>query len=241
MLKTRSHWTCLTCLNPSGDGTGQRPNITADRRGLRVLNLYAGIGGNRKLWQGCQVTAVEHNLKVAAAYKRLYPEDILIVADAHQYLLKHYKEFDFIWSSPPCPTHSRVNYFISALHRKFPDMKLYQEIIFLEHFFKGKFVVENVYPYYNSLITPTAQISRHIFWANFKITEIEHETPKGFIEMYSADHKKQLQEWLGIYIEKNIYLSAKNALQVFRNCLHPDIGLSIFNDMILSVQAEVRI
>lgn len=26
---------------------------------IKVLNLYAGIGGNRKLWEGVEVTAVE--------------------------------------------------------------------------------------------------------------------------------------------------------------------------------------
>ena len=34
----------------------------------------------------------------------------------------------------------------------FPDMKLYEEIIFLEHNFKGKYVVENVIPFYEPLI-----------------------------------------------------------------------------------------
>ena len=29
---------------------------------IKVLNLQAGIGGNRKLWGNCQVTAVEHEV-----------------------------------------------------------------------------------------------------------------------------------------------------------------------------------
>ena len=39
---------------------------------MEVLNLYAGVGGNRKLWTGCNVTAVELNPKIANVYKRLY-------------------------------------------------------------------------------------------------------------------------------------------------------------------------
>ena len=31
-------------------------------------------------------------------------------------------------------------------------MKLYEEIIFLDNYFKGKYVVENVIPYYEPLI-----------------------------------------------------------------------------------------
>ena len=69
---------------------------------IKILNLYAGIGGNRKLWHGdIEVTAVEYDREIAKIYKQIYPSDNLIVTDAHQYLLTHYNEFDFIWSSPP--------------------------------------------------------------------------------------------------------------------------------------------
>ena len=75
---------------------------------LKVLNNYCGIGGNRKLWTDVDVTAVELDKNIAAVYQDFFPDDTVIVADAHEYLLEHYKEFDFIWSSPPCPTHSRL-------------------------------------------------------------------------------------------------------------------------------------
>lgn len=68
---------------------------------MKVLNLYAGIGGNRKLWTDVEVTAVELDKKVAQVYKDNFPKDEVIVEDAHEFLLKNYKEFDFIWSSPP--------------------------------------------------------------------------------------------------------------------------------------------
>ena len=70
---------------------------------MKILNLYAGVGGNRKLWEdGHEITAVEHNSEIAEVYQDLYPSDKVVVADAHQYLLENYKDFDFIWSSPPC-------------------------------------------------------------------------------------------------------------------------------------------
>lgn len=68
---------------------------------MKILNLYAGLGGNRKLWIGAEITAVENDPRIAAVYSRLYPEDTVIIGDAHQYLLENYSEFDFIWSSPP--------------------------------------------------------------------------------------------------------------------------------------------
>lgn len=106
---------------------------------MKILNLYAGIGGNRKLWgDEHDITAIEYKPEIAAVYADLYPNDVVIVADAHEYLLKHFKEFDFIWSSPPCPTHSRARFAGSGSSKEFfsnrqppiyPDMKLYQEII----------------------------------------------------------------------------------------------------------------
>ena len=53
---------------------------------VRVLNLYAGIGGNRKYWENVEVTAIEYNEEIANVYKQLHPNDNVIVADAHEYL-----------------------------------------------------------------------------------------------------------------------------------------------------------
>ena len=54
----------------------------------KILNLYAGVGGNRKLWgDKYEVTAVEFEQYIADAYKELNPNDVVIVADAHYNLL----------------------------------------------------------------------------------------------------------------------------------------------------------
>lgn len=139
---------------------------------MKVLNLYSSLGGNRYKWDevtSVDVTAVEIDQELASLYKERFPNDKVIVADAHQYLLDHYKEFDFIWSSPPCPTHSRVRH--GQKNQKFyipkyPDMRLYQEVIFLQTHFLGKYVVENVIPYYDPLILGQKR-GRHIYWCNF--------------------------------------------------------------------------
>ena len=142
---------------------------------MKILNLYACLGGNRYKWgDEHDITAVELDPELARMYQKRFPNDIVIVADAHQYLLDHYKEFDFIWSSPPCPTHSRIQ--TSLKDRKtfipyYPDMKLYEEIIFLEQFFNGKYCVENVIPYYDLLI-PGHKRDRHIYWTNFNLPNI---------------------------------------------------------------------
>jgi DNA (cytosine-5)-methyltransferase 1 len=136
---------------------------------MKVLNLYACLGGNRLLWDNCEVTAVELDPELARLYQERFPNDTVIVADAHQYLLDHYKEFDFIWSSPPCPTHSSFQHSMKTTRKmKYPDMKLYQEIIFLDAFYNGKYCIENVIPFYEPLI-PAKKRGRHLYWTNFNL------------------------------------------------------------------------
>lgn len=190
---------------------------------MKVLNLYAGIGGNRKLWTDVEVTAVEYNEEIAGIYQELHPNDTLIVGDAHQYLLDHYKEFDFIWSSPPCQTHSAIRAMgvrIGQHGAKFPDMKLWQEIIFLQHFAPGKFVVENVVPYYEPLVKPTINLQRHLFWSNFPIRPFALESTDVEIKRVSANDTV-----FGFSLKGRKLKHRKD--QILRNMVNPDLGLYI--------------
>ena len=143
---------------------------------MKILNLYACLGGNRYKWgDDHDITAVEWDEELARLYQERFPNDKVIVGDAHQYLLDHYKEYDFIWSSPPCPTHSRFNVSMKTKRKmKYPDMALYQEIIFLQYYYDGKYVVENVIPFYDLLIQGHKR-NRHIYWTNFNMPTILSE------------------------------------------------------------------
>jgi DNA (cytosine-5)-methyltransferase 1 len=196
---------------------------------MKVLNLYAGIGGNRKSWEDVNVTAVEINPEIAEVYKDLFPNDIIVIGDAHQYLLENYDKFDFIWSSPPCQSHSRM--IISGTNRKkkvYPDMKLYQEIIFLNQFATGKYLIENVRPYYEPLIKPSQIIGRHYYWNNFKIDYFVD--PKMKTDLNNMK-KKDLCNYLGFpETIPNIYIDGNHCnIQILRNCVHPETGLHILN------------
>ena len=186
---------------------------------MKILNLYAGIGGNRKLWgDEHEVTAVEIDEEIAGIYKGSFPKDKVVVGDAHEYLLSHYKEFDFIWASPPCPTHSITNYFLNAQGTiRYPDMKLYEEILFLKGYFKGKFVIENVISWYEPLIKPYIYME-HYYWSNFIINGKESADRKHEATVEEKQKLKgfDLSNYKGIDKQK-----------ILRNCVEPNAGLEI--------------
>lgn len=197
---------------------------------MEILNLYSGLGGNRKMWDGHNITAVEMEQDIADVYKKLFPDDTVIVGDAHEYLLENSDRFDMVWSSPPCQTHSRMMKGTRHKRKRYSDMSLYQEIIFLQHFFKGKWIVENVKPYYEPLIKPTAILGRHYFWSNFSITDFEIAQFPNFIMDDTVAGSNRLKEWLGIHYEGNIYYKGNHSPgQVLRNCVHPEMGIHILN------------
>ena len=207
-----------------------------EKKKLKVLNLYAGIGGNRKLWTNVDVTAVEINPDIAKIYQDFFPDDKVVVGDAHQYLLEHYKEFDFIWSSPPCPSHSKFRFMTTKMTNPkysrpiiYPDMSLYQEIVFLKHYFKGKWVVENVNPYYEPLIVPI-KLGRHCLWSNFNISNIEVKK-----DNLIKKHASELKEVNGFNISK---ISSNIKDLVLRNCVNSELGLHVF-EMAFSKRQEV--
>jgi DNA (cytosine-5)-methyltransferase 1 len=195
---------------------------------MKILNLYAGIGGNRKLWgEKHEITAVEYDKNIAAIYKDLYPNDNVIVADAHDYLLQNFKNYDFIWSSPPCPSHSSFRQNIGVRYRNvkpiYPDMKLYEEIIFLQYNFDKLWVVENVVPYYKPLIQAT-KLQRHMFWSNFDIENIKIETDKirsAQIPELQKLHKVDLSQY-----------KIKDKRKILRNCVHYKLGEHILKQAI---------
>lgn len=205
------------------------------KRRIKVLNLYAGIGGNRKFWDNnlIEVTAVEINPEIAKIYKDNFPDDKIIIGDAHEFLLKHFKEFDFIWSSPPCQSHSRSRFWGTNRGYKiiYPDMNLYKEILLLKHYFKGKWVVENVIGFYEPLIKPQ-KISRHYFWSNFNISNIELESLSKIV-----NNLKKLEEYHGFKVRQYKIKMDKRIL--LRNCIEPKLGLHIFKCAFNNKQKEL--
>ena len=203
---------------------------------MKILNLYAGLGGNRKLWgEEHEITAIEYDFETANEYKKSFPNDTIIVTDAHQYLLENYMNYDFIWSSPPCPTHSdirRCGVQKGQYEALYPDMALYQEIILLMNFAPKdcKWVVENVKPYYNYLIPPKKILHRHPFWSNFNIYD------KDFIDTRKHSKINGTECIYGFDIKNSNIQDKRKAL---RNMVNPDLGKYIL-DCAMAVKAELN-
>lgn len=193
---------------------------------MKILNLYACLGGNRYKWDevaDIEVTAVEWDEELARLYQERFPNDKVIVADAHQYLLDHYKEFDFIWSSPPCPTHSKARFARrETTDAKYPDMKLYEEIIFLQKWFKGKYLVENVVPYYEPLI-PAKKIGRHLYWSNFYLPNTLNERKASIME-----GKDEVTKWCEFHdYDFRQYKGNQRTDKIARNLVDYEAGKTI--------------
>ena len=196
---------------------------------MKILNLYAGIGGNRKLWgDDHDITAVEINPDIAKIYSDFFTNDTMIVGDAHQYLLDHIQDdWDFIWSSPPCPTHSRMNNLLikanNQIPPRYPDMKLYEEIILIKYWSNCKYAIENVVSYYDPLIAPQ-ELFRHYYWANFFIRKLNKKWMR--IKNKKGDNLAVKSENMGVVV-KNWYDYKGDKRQIINNCVDPDLGLHI--------------
>lgn len=208
---------------------------------MKILNLYACLGGNRYKWDevtDVEVTAVELDEELAKLYQERFPNDKVIVADAHQYLLDHYQEYDFIWSSPPCPSHSRARFWFAKNKKTkvkpiYPDMKLYQEILFLKSYFKGTFVVENVIPYYDPLL-PAVKIGRHLFWSNFTLSsQLNHRVlnmPR------SANELQRLIDYHDYDFRK--YKGKQRRIKIARNLVDYEAGKTILETTVGIVKKQ---
>ena len=196
---------------------------------LKILNLFAGLGGNRKFWGdvarergvSIEVTAVEFDPEIAKAYAKRYPNDNVIVCDAWDYAAKNYLDFDFIWASPPCQTHSRLNIANNIRNdrtKRLPDFRLYELIVYLKYFCKKAFVVENVVPFYEPLIKPTAEIGRHYFWANFDLFFLHDPN-------FRLVSKTKASDFMDLDLSE---FKIKNKRQAIRNEVDYEIGKKIF-------------
>lgn len=193
---------------------------------MKILNLYCCIGGNRKLWgDEHEITGVEIDPDIAKIYQDFFPKDRVIIADAHKYLEEHFDEYDFIWSSPPCPSHSHIRKELgveaSGQNKPiFPDMKLYEEILFLQGYYKGKYCVENVVSWYKPLVQPQ-EINKHYFWTNFYINPITKESRCHMAGIKDLEARKgfDLSKYKGIDKRKTL-----------RNLVEPETGLHVFQE-----------
>ena len=204
---------------------------------MKILNLYACLGGNRYKWgEEHEITAVELDKDLAYLYQERFPNDKVIIGDAHKFLLQNYNYYDFIWTSPPCPTHSRARYWAIGANGKspiYPDMKLYEEILLLDYHFKGKYVVENVIPYYQPMLNPKKR-GRHLYWTNFNLP-----SDLGDRRAKVCQGKDELNRLCEFHkFDFNRYEGVQNKVKIARNLVDYEAGKTILDTAMGIIQKQ---
>jgi len=219
---------------------------------MKILNLFAGIGGNRTLWgDEHEITAVEHDTRIAYIYHKRFPDDEVIVGDAYKYLENYYNKFHIIWASPPCQTHSRLSQlrgfrFKKGIDKKpsskIPDLRLYSIIFFLQGHYFGEWIVENVKPFYKPLIEPTAEIGRHYIWASKIIPPLKK---RGLTVACKKEHLNRGDNYRpaynikGVGIDLSKYFDKNEERTILNNCVLPKEGKWILDHLIGTKRQEV--
>lgn len=210
---------------------------------MNILNLFAGIGGNRALWgDNHYIEAIEDNEKIAKIYKKRFPNDTIIIQDAYQYFIENFHRFDILWASPPCTSHTILvgvnvgnRYNNKNVNLKLPDLRLYSLILFCKHYFRGNYAIENVRSYYKPLIPPTAKIGRHWIWSNIIIPKTKQEKSE---HVSREDYNDKIEDALETKeINNEIYndllkLNLMTRKQIINNCMVPNEGKYILDCLI---------
>jgi len=205
---------------------------------MKILDLFAGIGGTAKgihkalednNIKDYEYIAIEINSIIAKTHKENNPKSTVIVGDAFDFLNGKIEEYNFIWASPPCHTHSRVNW---LMKRYDPDPSLWQIIQFLKENAKA-FVVENVIPYYKPPIPITFTIDRHAFWSSFPIAHFKtKERAKNLRWMKYGDFQK--------YHELDPPKEGYDKRKSLRNVVNPVISYNIFSQFLNPKQKKLE-
>lgn len=221
------------------------------KKKVKILNLYASLGGNAYKWnrEEVEVTAVELDKELCKLYKKRFPKDKVICSDAHAFLLElaqnnNINEFDFIWSSPPCPSHSRARRANKKAKVIYPDLKLYEEVILLQHNYKGLYCIENVIPYYNKCkpLLNAHKRGRHIYFTNFTLPEILSNRKRAKIGDNSKDEIKNLVKFHEIEEEYKAYKGKQRKDKIARNLVDFEAGLTILESALkeMKIKEEIK-
>ena len=112
-------------------------------------------------------------------------------------------------------------------------LNLDQEIIFLDTFFKGKYCIENVKPYYEPLI-PAKQRDRHLYWTNFNIPNVLSNRKAPNMNM-NTKSKGLIEKFLDFHDIKDLVVNYKGKQskgKIARNLVDYEAGKTIFETML---------
>lgn len=104
--------------------------------------------------------------------------------------------------------------------------------MFLQHYFKGGFVVENVIPYYKPLIEAQKR-GRHLYWSSFKLPNDINERKASIME-----GKDEVTQWCNFHkYDFRQYKGEQRTDKMARNLVDYEAGKTIF-ETFLGIQKE---
>ena len=212
---------------------------------LKEASLFSSVGIGETLlhqvYSHLEFTAIELIPKLACEYKVRFPTAQVEITDAYSFLYKNYHLFDIILASPPCQSYSKLSKMNNPDLQ--PDQRIKQMIDFLRENHDGIWIVENVDAPYLRTIPGYIKIGRHLFWSNVKL-ENTFSYPKKYFRFDKQTYAEQglsatqtyvknLQDWLGVKLSKNIYIRGNHDPgQIYREAVHPQLMLSIFQQLL---------
>ena len=107
-------------------------------------------------------------------------------------------------------------------------MKLYEEVIFLQHYYKGKFCIENVIPFYEPLV-PAHKRHRHLYWTNFNLPNKLSERKNPDLAR-TRNVVKQLSKFHDYDFSK--YKGKQSVRKMARNLVDYEAGRTIFETVL---------
>jgi len=170
-----------------------------------------------------EYVAVDNDRKVLQVHSLLNPHSKTVLEDAWLISDDRLLQYDFVWASPPCESHSVLCW--KRKDKPKPDMRLWWLIRRLRKL-KVPFIVENVRPYYGTILKPTAKAGRHLLWSNLSLKSVQLNSNVTFYDIHNR--RDALVEYHGL----PGWVARVATRDMLRDMMHPQLSYKLAKQVI---------